>query len=88
MRGPQADMTKIVAAFKSPKTGRVFVGVTHGDAFADSDIESVDDLTQNEFLDAEGFSFPDGTGFMSREETLMRHGYSCVEDAGPDPGDV
>lgn len=75
------DMTQIVAAFKSPKTGRVFVGATHGDAFADSDIESVDDLTQNEFLDAEGFSFPDGTGFMSREETLMRHGYSCVEDA-------
>lgn len=73
----------IVAAFKSPRSGKVFVGNTHGDAFSASDIQSVDELTQNEFLDAEGFAFPDGTGFMSREETLEKYGFSCGEDRNP-----
>ncbi len=73
----------IVAAFKSPRSGKVFVGETHGDAFAASDVKSVDELTQNEFLEAEGFSAPDGTGFMSREEALEQLGFSCTEDRNP-----
>ena len=71
----------IVAAFRSPVSGKVFTGTTHGDAFANSDVKRFDDLTQDQFLEAEGFSFPDGSGFMSREETLEQHGFSCSEDA-------
>jgi hypothetical protein len=74
-------MAGIVAAFKSPFSGKVFTGPTHGDAFANSDVRRIDEMTQNQFLEAEGFSLPDGSGFMSREETLERHGFSCVEGA-------
>ena len=71
---------EVVAAFRSPVSGRVFTGTTHGDAFSNSDIKSVNDMTQNDFLEAEGFSKLDGTGFMSRSEALERFGFSCSED--------
>lgn len=34
-------VTEYMAAFRSPKSGRVFVGFNHGDAFAASDIGSI-----------------------------------------------
>jgi hypothetical protein len=74
-------MKSIIAAFRSPLSGKVFVGSTHGDAFANSDVPSIESITQNQLLDSEGFSNTDGTGFMSREETLRQYGFSCTEDA-------
>jgi len=71
---------EVVAAFRSPASGRVFTGTTHADAFSRCDIKSVNDMTQNDFLESEGFSKPDGTEFMSREEALERLGFSCSED--------
>ena len=72
-------MADIVAAFKSPRSGVVFTGSTHGDAFSASDV-LIDEMTENDFLDAEGFSLPDGTEFVTREEALVRFGFSCTED--------
>jgi hypothetical protein len=73
-------MLNIVAAFKSPRSGQVFTGCNHGEAFYVSDIKSIEDLTETEFLKAEGFSAPDGTKFMSREKALAKFGVSTSED--------
>jgi hypothetical protein len=68
----------ILAAFKSP-SGKISTGQNHGDAFNESDVASIDDLSGQELMDGEGFLDTETMVFMSREQTKARFGFSCVE---------
>lgn len=69
--------TKISAAFRSPISGTITTGANHFEAFAASDIPSIDSIDENELLDNEGFW--DGNQFLTRQETFEKFGFSCVE---------
>ena len=67
----------IKAAFRSPLSGNITVGNNHFEAFGQSDVPAIDEITEDQLLDGEGFLI-DGI-FYSREETYNLIGCSCVE---------
>ena len=73
-------MKRLVAAFKSPLSGKVFTGPNHGVAFIESDVPSITTLSELELLEAEGFSNQDGSGFITRIESKRLHGFFSSEE--------
>jgi len=71
--------TNLVAAFRNPKTGEVTTGDNHADAFDRSSIKCIYEISERDLLASEGFSKPDGTHFMTRDQTNRKFGISMSE---------
>lgn len=65
-------------AFRSPISGDITVGPTHFDAFAASDIPSIDSVEESVFLECEGFY--DGETFLTRDQAKEQLGYWNIEE--------